>query len=356
MVSINIIFPKEHFFSGDFLQGDLLLSVTDPRTPHYDISGIYLLFQGVERVRFRRRASISHESDAPIEPDWEVENGRTVRTGIPTILPISQPHFSQKILICTTHPLVRHRGKLQRGIHSFPFTIALPGQLPSSISFASGSSSKYYASVEYNLTAQVFAIDSGDPGFTLTVPIKIIAKSGSCDNIVKTSHHHRHHHQNQKTNPSIIPFIDQRIEISHALCFCFPSKEFNFYANWTLNTFSAGQEVKLVLRLSLAPFSGTCRVKLVSVKLVRELVLSVEGQQFRTVDPITKSKFRVEGALLSDSVGFELCTSTSLTIPSNLQEPTCKTDSIDCRYFFVFEVDFKLYESILLASEVIIAK
>lgn len=349
-MQIKVNFLKDSFSPGDLLQGDLLLSITDRH--HYDISGIYLQLQGFERVRFRRRAETpSAKADTSLldDPflDWENENSKTVSSGIPTILPISQPHFSQSVLINTIHPITRHRAKLQRGLHSFPFALSLPSKLPPSINFTSGS--KYSASVEYSITIQVFPQTGKSDGIlSLTFPIKIL------HNKVASISNNSHVNTSNNTHKSPFPFIDQGIRISHAFCFCLSSKELNFFASWSRNAFSPGQEAQLVLRLSLATGSRSCKLKVISVKLVRELILSVEGQSFRTVDPITKAKFSVEGTLISDSPGFELGTTTVLTIPSTLQEPTCKTASIDCRYFFVFEVDFKLFDSVLLAAEVII--
>lgn len=336
MPSINVTFSKDTFIPGETIQGELLISTSTP----FDITGIYLQLQGFERVRFRQRAentgNISNASLEDHEIDWEAKNGKTVNTGIPTILPISQPHFLQSVLICLTVPVTKHRARLQIGLHSFPFTVALPSKLPSSLSFVSGS--KYSAEIEYSLNFQVFTGKGSSNTQTLlhTAPVKVL---------------HCPHRQSRFKH--VFPFLDQRITISHAFCFCISAKELNFFTNWTKNSFHPGQEAELILRLSLGHGSGTCNLKHVSVKLVRELVLSVDGQSFRTVDPIAKSKFRVEGALLSDASGFELCTSTHLQIPADL-EPTTTTSSIDCRYFFVFEVDFKRFESILLASEVIV--
>lgn len=334
MTSINVTFTKAAFIPGDTIQGELMISTSTP----FDITGIYLQLQGFERVRFRQRAENTGTS-ASIEAheiDWEAKNGKTVNTGIPTILPISQPHFLQSVLICLTVPVTKHRTRLQIGFHSFPFTVALPSKLPASLNFASGS--KYSAKIEYYLYFQVFTGKGSANTQTIlhTEPVKVL---------------HCPHRQSRFKH--VFPFLDQRITIPNVLCFCLSGKELNFFTNWTKNTFHPGQEAELILRLSLGHGSGTCYLKHVSVKLVRELVLSIDGQSFRTVDPISKSKFRVEGALLSDASGFELCTSTQLQIPANL-EPTTTTSSIDCRYFFVFEVDFKRFESILLASEVIV--
>lgn len=329
--SINVTFSKEAYTPGDTIQGDLLISTAIP----FDVSGIYLQLQGFERVRFRQRAEInSGNSGEDHEIDWEAKNGKTVNTGIPTILPITQPHFLQSVLVSTTVPVTRHRGRLQVGLHSFPFTVSLPSKLPPSLNFSSGS--KYSASIEYSLYFQIFTGKTSASTHTHNAQVKVL---------------HCPHRQSRFKH--IFPFLDNRITITHALCFCLPAKELNFFTNWTRNIFHPGQEAELILRLSMAQCSGSCTLKLVSVKLVRELVLSIDGQLFRTVDPIAKSKFRIEGALLSDASGFELCTSTHLQIPINL-EPTTTTAGIDCRYFFVFEVDFKRFESILLASEVIV--
>ena len=334
MSSINVTFAKEAFIPGDTIQGELLISTPIP----FDITGIYLQLQGLERIRFRQRAdNTTNTSTAENhEIDWEAKNGKTINTGIPTILPISQPHFLQSVLICLTVPVTKHRGRLQIGLHSFPFTVALPSKLPPSLNFTSGS--KYSAEIEYLLYFQIFTGKSSanTPTLLHTSPLKVL---------------HCPHRQSRFKH--VFPFLDQRITITHALCFCLSAKELNFFTKWDKNIFHPGQEAELILRLSLGHGSGTCNLKHVSVKLVRELVLSVDGQSFRTVDPIAKSKFRVEGALLSDASSFELCTSTHLQIPANL-EPTTTTSSIDCRYFFVFEVDFKRFESILLASEVIV--
>lgn len=333
-MQIKINFQKDHFEPGDLLQGDLLLSLTDRH--HFDISGIYLQVQGFERVRFRRRTvdntkGTTSAGAVDTDPfvDWESENNKTVNTGIPTILPISQPHFSQIVLVNLTHPITRHRAKLQRGLHSFPFAVTLPTKLPSSVNFTSGS--KYSASIEYTATVQVFSKAEGS--LSLTVPLRILKVN---------------HRNNQSIN-SPIPFIEQSLTLSHALCFCFPSKEFDFFANWSRNAFEPGQDAQLDLRLSQPSGSGKCKLRALSVKLVRELILSVEGQTFRTVDPISKSKFRVDDGPITD-----LNTSTTLKIPESLKEQTCISSTISCKYFFVFEIDFKLFESVLLASEIII--
>ena len=328
--SFTVTFVKEAFTPGETIQGELLISTPVP----IDISGIYLQLQGFERVRFRQRATDTSSSPISEILDWEAKNGKTVNTAIPTILPITQPHFIQSVLICLTVAVTKHRDRLQIGLHSFPFTVSLPSKLPPSLNFASGS--KYSADIEYTLYFQVFSGKSNHHPLLHTTPVKV-----------------SHCPQRQSRFKHVFPFLDQRITISHALCFCLPAKELNFLANWTRNTFHPGQEAELILRLSLAHGSGSCKLKHVSVKLVRELVLSVDGQSFRTVDPIAKTKFPVEGTPLSDATAFELCTAAQLQIPANL-EPTTTTSSIDCRYFFVFEVDFKRFESILLASEVIV--
>lgn len=339
MSSINVTFIKEAFIPGDTIQGELMISTSIP----FEISGIYLQLRGFERIRFRQRADNTAATTTTTrtivenhEIDWEAKNGKTVNTGIPTILPISQPHFLQSVLICLTVPITKHREKLQIGVHYFRFTVALPSKLPPSLNFTSGS--KYSAEIDYSLYFQIFV----GKGFVNTLTL-----------IHTSSLKVLHCPHRQSRFKHVFPFLDQRITITHALCFCSSAKQLNLFTNWGKNTFHPGQEAELILRLSLDHGSGTCNLKHVSVKLVRELVLSVDGQSFRTVDPIAKSKFRVEGALLSDASGFELCTSTHLQIPSNL-EPTTTTSSIDCRYFFVFEVDFKRFESILLASEVIV--
>lgn len=330
--AINVSFVQEAFRPGELIRGELL--ITTPIL--FDISGIHVQLQGFERVRFRQRAG-SANSTNDSEIDWEARNGKTVNTGIPTILPISQPHFSQSILIYSTVPIAKHRERLQIGSHSFPFTIALPDKLPPSLNFSSGS--KYSAEIEYSLNFQVF------PSCPKAKTNAILMHTAQ----VKVLHLQRRHVRFK----NVFSFLDQKISITRAFCFCLPEKELNFLADWKRNTFHSGQVADLVLRLSLALGSGTCKLKHVSVKLVRELVLSVDGQNFRTVNPVSKAKFGVEGALLTDQTGFELCTSAALQIPANL-EPTMSTSSISCRYFFVFEVHFNRFQTVLLSSEVII--
>lgn len=336
--AINVSLAQEAFRPGEMIRGELLIS-----TPFsFDISGIHAQLQGFERVRFRQRAgsanSNSNSNSSDSEIDWEARNGKTVNTAIPTILPISQPHFSQSILIYSSVPIANHRERLQIGSHSFPFTIVLPDKLPPSLNFSSGS--KYSAEIEYSLHFQVF------PSSPKAKTNAILMHTAQ----VKVLHLQRRHVRFKK----VLSFLDQKISIAHAFCFCLPEKELNFFADWKRNTFHSGQVVELVLRLSLAFGSGTCKLKHVSVKLVRDLVLSVNSQIFRTVNPVSKARFGVEGALLIDQTGFELCTSTAaLQVPANL-EPTTSTSSISCRYFFVFEVHFNRFQTVLLSSEVII--
>ena len=287
MPSINVTFCKEAFVSGETIEGELLISTPVP----FDITGIYLQLQGFERVRFRQRAENSGSGKVSLENheiDWEAKNDKTVNTGIPTILPISQPHFLQSVLICLTVPVTKHRARLQIGLHSFPFTVALPGKLPPSLNFVSGS--KYSAEIEYSLCFQIFT------GKSTSSYAQTLLHTEQVKVLHSPIRHSRFKH--------VFPFLDQRITISNAFCFCLSAKELNFFANWTRNTIHPGQETELILRMSLGVGSGNCFLKHVSVKLVRELILSVDRQQsFRTVILIAKAKFRVEGTRLSDSSG-----------------------------------------------------
>lgn len=77
------------------------------------------------------------------------------------------------------------------------------------------------------------------------------------------------------------------------------------------------------------------------MKLVRELFLIIDDRNsFRTIEPVAKSKLG-------------LMTRLQLVVPRNL-EATVRTNVIDCRYFFVFEIKLKGHETFLTTSEVII--
>ena len=328
-VSLNLLINNGPLLiPGQSIKGTLTVNV--PFGIFLDVSGIYLQFRGFERIRFRQRAD-SHGVVDDIELN-SVAIGNpemSVSTGIPTILPISQPHFLQKVLICATHPISRFRGKLPSGSHAFQFDFKVDGKLPPSLNFSSGS--KYFAAIEYEIFVQVFGKKEG-ANLALTQPIKLA-------NLMKRSH---------------LPFVhEDQLQLKRTWSCCIlPSlkedlEDLEFFADWKKNSFTLGTSVNFVFSLKLppsAPVSG-----LLSVKLVRELFLIIdERNSFRTVDPVAKSKFPITEAssgLVNGSV--------QLVIPDGL-EPTVRTTAIDCRYFFVFEIKLKGRESLLTTAEVYI--
>lgn len=324
---LNVHFLENSFSPGSKIQGEFLLTLQEA----FEISGIYLQLHGYERVRFRQRndGSVSNESTV-VGDDWDSQNGKTINTGIPTILPISQPNFLQSVILSTTQHVTRHRSRLQPGIHSFPFSICLPSPLPPTLSFTSGS--KYQASVEYSVTFQVFPFTashrklSKSSALTATFPVVIapLTQRGSLNS-----------------------FLRKSFSVGHAACCGILQKHVKFKADWEKGAFAPDQSVNVSVSLSL---SANCTLRTLSVKLVRELVLMVDEQTFRTVDPMEKAKFC---KMVQVPPNLPFSASTTLKIPKHLT-PSTRTNAIDCRYFLVFEVDFRWYRSVLLAEEIII--
>ena len=320
---------KGPFLPGETIRGALAVDI--PLGIFLEISGIYLQFRGFERIRFRQRAEANATDDFEFKGTTAVTSDMSVNTGIPTILPISQPHFLQKVLISLTIPISRFRGKLTNGSHSFPFDFKLEGKLPPSINFASGS--KYSAAIEYEIFVQVFCKNFDN--LTSTLPIKL-------NNLVG---------KNQL--PS---FHDDKLVIRSSLSSCLFSlclpiyrggnqEEVCFHADWKRNNFTSGDAVDFTFSFELLQSSAG---GLFSVKLVRELFLIIdERNSFRKIDPITKSKF----PLIHGKDADQICGSTQLVIPWDL-EPSVKTKAIDCRYFFVFEIKLRGRESSLTTAEV----
>lgn len=154
-MSIKILINEEPFLPGQTIRGTLSI-------PSFQqVSGIYLQFRGYERIQFRQRA----DGDNPSYRESECSD-MTVNTGIPTILPISQPHFLRKILTSITIPVYRSKNQ-----NYFQFEFNLDGKLPSSTNFSCGSL-KYSAEIEYELVAQVYCKNCDN--LTLTKPVKLL--------------------------------------------------------------------------------------------------------------------------------------------------------------------------------------
>lgn len=345
--NLTIEFKCDYFVAGDSVHGLVLLNLLEP----FDISGIYLQFQGYERVRFRQRANSIEESGSCSRGGSDADdftrsnsfrrNSKTINTAIPTRLPISQPHFLQAILITQTIPITRYRGYLQKGLHSFPFTIPLPTKLPTSLNFSSGST--FLAEILYEVTVQVFR-PPPRIHLSITVPIKI--------NSSLANHNHR--------AARILSSIDQTIPMEHifaASCYScfFPNMEVNFFASWKRNVYNPGDVVEIDVLLVALNTTASCSLNLMSVKLVRELVIKVDEHSFRQVHPIEKSKF-LFGNNNKDNLKIsstEIQLSSTISVPSDLV-PTTQTTAIICKYFLVFELKLRWHKNVLVASEIFI--
>lgn len=366
--SVSIVLKRDRFVPDEQVQGEVRLILETP----LDISGIYMQIQGFERVRFRQRAPEqtdstedkllasgqhgshhhgghrrhSHKGHHHHHHGHQNLNGfTTVNTAIPTRLPITQPYFLQSALLCTTTPITRFRGTLSAGLHTFPFSVQLPGRLPPSLHFSSGS--RYLAEIQYEATVQVFrsslshshrgTSDGAAKGpLTTTIPLTVGLSRAQAASHAHMSHLH--------------PVLDRTVMAGHVCCLS--PCEFGLSVSWERNTFLPGETVALVLQMQHLPASRTSSLRLISVKLVQELVLAVTGQSFRLVKPIAKSKFRVEGVLLS-TTNPTIVADATLTVPPDLA-PTATTAAIQCRYHLVFEVDMKWHQNVLMASEVVI--
>lgn len=332
---ISVKLEKEAFRPGQVISGHVILNLPE----QLEISGIYLQLQGTERVRFRASVRSDFSGSASSDRITELKSNahtqntsfrkskrpgsvshqQTINTGIPTRLPITQPHFLQSSLVCITVPVTRYRGRLTAGQHSFAFSFALPSRLPPSLHFASGS--KYLAEVVYELDVQVFrpstSVESGKSSALLyTHPLKILSLPKKSTNQLPAS-------------------LCTSVQAAHLLC-CLPAKHLDFTADWQKSLFSPEEEVNIALNLDKVSSwpSG------ISVKLVQELVLNISGHFYRHVTPILKSKFPQNGAL-----------QTGFSIPAGLL-PSTQTDAIECKYFLVFEVDWRWAEPVLLAGEI----
>ena len=327
-VNLNLLIndTPDSFLPGQTIKGTL--TITLPPGLFLEICGIYLQFRGVERIRFRQRAGV-HRDDNFIRAVSDAD--MTVSTGIPTILPINQPHFLQQVLTSLTIPISRFRGKLSAGSsHSFQFNFKLDGKLPPSTNF-SASGSKYSASIEYEIFIQIFC-KNYDNNLTLNKTIKL-------NNLMRES--------------PLPSFQEEKLEFKQSfLQSCLKSclfgiyhhntnhKVLHFHADWKRNNFTSGDTVDF--NFTLKSVDG-----LLSVKLVRELFLIIdERNTFRTINPVAKSKLN-----LNKEADYLINGSAQLVIPRNL-EPSVGTKAIDCRYFFVFEIKLKGLESSLMTSEV----
>ncbi len=326
-MSLRIELSKVAFRPGENVQGQVILKANEPM----DISGIYLQLQGMERVRFRASVrndmngsseEVSKEFEPPTPPSTKRHSSKrngsshqqTINTGIPTSLPITQPHFLQSLLLTVTLPVTRFRGKLPVGVHSFPFSVNLPSRLPPSLHFSSGK--KYLAEVIYEFTVQVFRPHNlNAQTLTFTSPLRVLSAKKLVNSLLPST-------------------IEREVKAQHFFC-CFPAKEIDFSASWKENIFFCGQEIPVSVQI----FSASVPPSRLCVKLVQELILNISGQFFRHVSPISKSKF----------VNFN--STVSVQVPFGLV-PTTQTEAIECRYFLVFEVDWRWAESSLIASEV----
>lgn len=315
--SLDLLINAEPLLPGQTVRGALTITVPPGTVLH--VSGIYLQFRGYERIRFRQRADAKNQSVDGFGTTVECSD-MSVNTGIPTILPISQPHFLQKVLTSLTIPISRFRDKLPaESQNSFQFDFKLEGKLPPSMNLCSGSL-KYSATIEYEIIVQVFC-KNRDDNLTLSRPVKLM---------------------NLLRKRQLASFLEQELELKASLKFCLfgfcrprikSIEPVQIRADWKRNNFTSGDTVD---------FDLNCGKGLLSVKLVRELFLIIDVRNsFRVIEPIAKSRLRVEDG------------TTQMVIPRDL-EATVRTRAIDCRYFFVFEVKLKGFETSLTSSEVLI--
>lgn len=335
---LSLDLDKDVYRPGETVQGKVVLSAP---AEGIEISGIYLQLQGTERVRFR--ASVRNDIDGSTEdisdafgPSFSgrryskrhgflhhqhynhshYNHTATINTGIPTRLPITQPHFMQSTLLAMTVSVTRFRGRLPAGTHTFPFSVTLPTRIPPSFHLASGNS--FLAEIAYECTVQVFRPHSSNAcTLTLTGPLRVVLGL-------------------RRLGSSALPSqLEWELKARHLLC-CFPPKQCTMTASWDRSSFSCGQEIPVRAGVS----SCAALPSRLSVKLVQELVLNISGHFYRRVYPVAKCKFPgLEGSVVA------------LQIPAGLV-PSTQTDAIECKYFLVFEVDWRWAESSLTAAEV----